>query len=138
MNLPRFVQIEPVGQCNLACKMCPVMFREEKPPAFMSYDTFCRLIDQFPGVTELHLQGAVLDDGATGGAAFSNSLDFRLIGSRLYARSDWEEAIRLAADGAVSLAPLVSRRIPLESLQEGMEQALDGGPVMKVLVDLTV
>jgi 2-desacetyl-2-hydroxyethyl bacteriochlorophyllide A dehydrogenase len=58
-------------------------------------------------------------------------------GSRLYAREDWEEAIRLAASGAVPLAPLVSRRIPLEALQEGMEQALGGGPVMKVLVDLT-
>src|SRR5438876_5907302 len=58
-------------------------------------------------------------------------------GSRLYARVDWEEAIRLGASGAVPLAPLVSRKIPLEALQEGMEQALAGGPVMKVLVDLT-
>lgn len=58
-------------------------------------------------------------------------------GSRLYSRQDWEEAIRLAASGAVTLAPLVSRRIPLESLQQGMEEALGGGPVMKVLVDLT-
>ena len=58
-------------------------------------------------------------------------------GSRLYAREDWEEAIRLAATGAVPVGPLVSRRIPLEALQEGMEQALAGGPVMKVLVDLT-
>jgi (R,R)-butanediol dehydrogenase/meso-butanediol dehydrogenase/diacetyl reductase len=58
-------------------------------------------------------------------------------GSRLYAREDWEEAIRLAASGAVPLGPLVSRRIPLEALQDGMEQALAGGPVMKVLVDLT-
>ena len=64
MNLPQFVQIEPVGQCNLACKMCPVTFREEpgiagepvRPPAFMSYEVFCRLIDQFPGMSELHLQ----------------------------------------------------------------------------------
>jgi len=58
-------------------------------------------------------------------------------GSRLYAREDWEEAIRLAASGAIALGPLVSRTIPLEALQEGMEQALGGGPVMKVLVDLT-
>jgi hypothetical protein len=36
------------------------------------------------------------------------------------------------------VGPLVSHRIPLEGLQEGMEQALRGGPVMKVLVDLTV
>jgi len=57
-------------------------------------------------------------------------------GSRLYSRQDWEDAIRLAAAGAVSLAPLVSRRIPLESLQQGMEETLRGGPVMKVLIDL--
>jgi threonine dehydrogenase-like Zn-dependent dehydrogenase len=57
-------------------------------------------------------------------------------GSRLYSRPDWEEAIDLAASGAVALAPLVSRRIPLESLQQGMEDALRGGPVMKVLIDL--
>ncbi len=58
-------------------------------------------------------------------------------GSRLYTRADWEEAIRLAASGAVPVGPLVSRKIPLEALQEGMEEALAGGPVMKVLIDLT-
>jgi (R,R)-butanediol dehydrogenase / meso-butanediol dehydrogenase / diacetyl reductase len=58
-------------------------------------------------------------------------------GSRLYARADWEEAIRLAASGAVPVGPLVSHKIPLEDLQEGMEQALRGGPVMKVLVELS-
>jgi 2-desacetyl-2-hydroxyethyl bacteriochlorophyllide A dehydrogenase len=58
-------------------------------------------------------------------------------GSRLYAREDWEEAIRLAAAGAVTLGPLVSRRLPLDALQKGMELALGGGPVMKVLIDPT-
>jgi 2-desacetyl-2-hydroxyethyl bacteriochlorophyllide A dehydrogenase len=57
-------------------------------------------------------------------------------GSRLYTRADWEEAIRLASTGAINVSPLVSRRIPLEDLQKGMEEALAGGPVMKVLVDL--
>jgi 2-desacetyl-2-hydroxyethyl bacteriochlorophyllide A dehydrogenase len=57
-------------------------------------------------------------------------------GSRLYARQDWEEAIGLAGSGAVTLATLVTHRIPLDSLQAGMEEALRGGPVMKVLVDL--
>jgi (R,R)-butanediol dehydrogenase / meso-butanediol dehydrogenase / diacetyl reductase len=57
-------------------------------------------------------------------------------GSRLYARADWEEAIRLVASGAAPVAPLVSRRIPLEALQRGMEEALGGGPVMKVLVEV--
>jgi len=58
--LPRFVQIEPVGQCNLRCRMCPVQFRpdgQNGPSAFMPYDTFCALLDQFDGLAELHLQG---------------------------------------------------------------------------------
>jgi 2-desacetyl-2-hydroxyethyl bacteriochlorophyllide A dehydrogenase len=63
--------------------------------------------------------------------------ELTLQGARLYSRRDWEEAIRLAASGAVSLAPLVSRTIPLDGLQEGMQQALAGGPVMKILVDVT-
>jgi radical SAM protein with 4Fe4S-binding SPASM domain len=59
--LPRFVQIEPVGQCNLACRMCPVVMRGDggpgKPPAFMPFETYCRLVDEFQGATELQLQG---------------------------------------------------------------------------------
>src|SRR4051812_28494658 len=61
MDLPTFLQIEPVGQCNLRCQMCPIPFRQDGPPygplAFMAFDTFTRLIDQFPTVRELHLQG---------------------------------------------------------------------------------
>src|SRR5262249_61711492 len=59
--------------------------------------------------------------------------EVNLHGSRLYTRAAWEEAIRLGASGAVPLGPLVSRVIPLESLQEGMETALGGGPVVKGL-----
>lgn len=59
--LPDSVQIEPVGQCNLRCRMCPVQFRETgrpgQPRAFMDFDVFTRLIDQFPDMRELHLQG---------------------------------------------------------------------------------
>ncbi len=58
-------------------------------------------------------------------------------GSRLYTRAAWEEAIRMMAAGSIQAAPLVSRLIPLEDLQKGMEEALGGGPVMKVLVDMT-
>jgi (R,R)-butanediol dehydrogenase/meso-butanediol dehydrogenase/diacetyl reductase len=57
-------------------------------------------------------------------------------GSRLYTIAAWEEAIRLASTGAIPLGSLVSRLIPLEQLQQGMEEALGGGPVMKVLVDM--
>ncbi|PYN59714.1 MAG: Zn-dependent alcohol dehydrogenase [Candidatus Rokuibacteriota bacterium] len=62
--------------------------------------------------------------------------ELHMHGSRLYAREDWEEAIRLAATGAVNLGLLVSRRIPLERINEGMEEALKGGAVMKVVVEL--
>lgn len=59
--LPRFVQIEPVGQCNLRCRMCPIQFRPEgapgQPRTFMDFDLFTRLLDQFPQAEELQLQG---------------------------------------------------------------------------------
>ncbi|HJV73027.1 MAG TPA: radical SAM protein [Noviherbaspirillum sp.] len=60
-ELPKFVQIEPVGQCNLRCRMCPIQFRPEgtpgQPRAYMDFEVFCGLIDQFPDMTELQLQG---------------------------------------------------------------------------------
>jgi threonine dehydrogenase-like Zn-dependent dehydrogenase len=62
--------------------------------------------------------------------------ELRMHASRLYTRAAWVEAIRLVSTGGVVPGPLVSRVIPLEDLQKGMEEALGGGPVMKVLVDL--
>jgi radical SAM protein with 4Fe4S-binding SPASM domain len=60
-SLPSYVQIEPVGQCNLKCEMCAIQFREDGPPygppAFMPYDTFTQIIDQFETIQDLHLQG---------------------------------------------------------------------------------
>jgi radical SAM protein with 4Fe4S-binding SPASM domain len=54
--LPRFVQIEPVGHCNLRCRMCPVRYRETSN-AFLDWHAFTRIIDDLPTLTELHLQG---------------------------------------------------------------------------------
>ena len=62
--------------------------------------------------------------------------ELKMHGSRLYTRAAWEEAIRLIAAGHVVVGPLVSRTIPLEDLQQGMEEALGGGQVMKVVVDM--
>src|SRR6476469_9904039 len=60
-ELPAYVQIEPVGQCNLRCQMCAIQFRRDGPPfgplAFMRFDDFTRLVDEFAGLRELHLQG---------------------------------------------------------------------------------
>lgn len=59
--LPRFLQIEPVGECNLRCQMCPIQFRREGrpygPPAFMDFALYCRLVEQFDDLEHLHLQG---------------------------------------------------------------------------------
>jgi radical SAM protein with 4Fe4S-binding SPASM domain len=57
MKLPTYLQLEPVGQCNLRCQMCPIQFRKDGPPAFMAFDTFTWIIDQFDNLEELHLQG---------------------------------------------------------------------------------
>jgi radical SAM protein with 4Fe4S-binding SPASM domain len=60
-QLPQYVQMEPVGQCNLRCQMCSIQFRQDGPPhgppAFMDFDDFTRLVDDFQGLRELHLQG---------------------------------------------------------------------------------
>lgn len=42
--LPRFIRIEPVGQCD-------------GPPAFMPFNFFTRIIDEFPDLHEIRLQG---------------------------------------------------------------------------------
>lgn len=59
--LPKYVQIEPVGQCNLRCQMCVIPFRDDGPPngppAFMNFELFTRLVDGFKGMETLHLQG---------------------------------------------------------------------------------
>jgi radical SAM protein with 4Fe4S-binding SPASM domain len=61
MQLPTYLQIEPVGQCNLRCQMCPIPFRQDGPPygppAFMDFAVFTKIIDDFNGLKELHLQG---------------------------------------------------------------------------------
>lgn len=58
---PRFVQIEPVGQCNLRCRMCPIQYRRDGPPfgppAFLDVCDFERILEELPGIAELHLQG---------------------------------------------------------------------------------
>jgi radical SAM protein with 4Fe4S-binding SPASM domain len=58
---PSYVQIEPVGQCNLRCKMCPINFRDDRPlhgnQKFMEFNLFTSLIDQFKNLESLHLQG---------------------------------------------------------------------------------
>lgn len=58
---PSYVQIEPVGACNLRCKMCPINYRDDQPlhgnRRYMEYDLYTRIVDQFTNLKTLHLQG---------------------------------------------------------------------------------
>jgi MoaA/NifB/PqqE/SkfB family radical SAM enzyme len=54
--LPRFAQIEPVGRCNLACRMCTVHERGDAV-AELSIERYVQLLDAMPGLERLHLQG---------------------------------------------------------------------------------
>lgn len=58
---PTYVQIEPVGQCNLRCTMCPINYREDQPLTgtrkMMDFDLFTRIVDRFTNLQVLHLQG---------------------------------------------------------------------------------
>ena len=60
---PTYVQIEPVGQCNLKCRMCPINFRDDTELSghtgrkMMDFDQYCRIVDGFTNLKTLHLQG---------------------------------------------------------------------------------
>lgn len=56
--LPRNLQIEVTGACNLRCRMCLVRYRPALgPAASMSFETFRRLMDELPDVRSVTLQG---------------------------------------------------------------------------------
>lgn len=63
--------------------------------------------------------------------------ELELIGTLMYTRDDFTEAVRLIAAGRILTAPLVSHRYPLERAAEAFETARQGGAdVMKVLVQV--
>ncbi|RQX04514.1 zinc-dependent alcohol dehydrogenase [Micromonospora arida] len=61
--------------------------------------------------------------------------ELELLGARLYQRDDMVEAIRLVASGAIPAQRLISRVEPVEAAGAAFE-ALEGGGVMKVLLDV--
>ncbi|WP_431775168.1 zinc-dependent alcohol dehydrogenase [Streptomyces cucumeris] len=62
--------------------------------------------------------------------------ELTLVGARLYDRADFETAVSLVTDGTVPVERLISRVVPLAQAPTAFE-ALEGGNVMKVLVDCT-
>ena len=57
VKLPDKVQIEPVGKCNLNCRMCPGGIRRKGKQAFMPLEMFEGLLNQFKQAREIQLQG---------------------------------------------------------------------------------
>ncbi|MFF7159398.1 alcohol dehydrogenase catalytic domain-containing protein [Streptomyces sp. NPDC008139] len=60
--------------------------------------------------------------------------ELTLLGARLYGRDDFEAAVGLIAEGHIPAATLISRIEPLDRAASAF-QALEGGGVMKVLID---
>jgi len=62
VELPRFAQIEPVGRRLASRSLSPVAIRVDGkrggPAGLLSFDGFCRLLEQFPQLDELHLAGS--------------------------------------------------------------------------------
>jgi (R,R)-butanediol dehydrogenase / meso-butanediol dehydrogenase / diacetyl reductase len=60
--------------------------------------------------------------------------ELTLIGARVYERADFEEAVRLLADGDVPAAPLITRVDPLADVAAAFA-TLEAGRAMKLLID---
>lgn len=65
---------------------------------------------------------------------FWRELEIR--GVRVYESEDFEQAIELAASGKLPLEKLITNIRPLDSLKAGFEEMEQGGPVMKILLEI--
>ncbi len=61
--------------------------------------------------------------------------ELRLLGARVYQRTDFEEAVRLVAADAVPTDALISDIVPLDAVQRAFE-TLETGGALKLLVDV--
>ena len=61
--------------------------------------------------------------------------ELTLVGARLYDRGDFEQAVRLVADGTVPADQLISKVVPLAEAASAFDALDTGANVMKVLVE---
>jgi (R,R)-butanediol dehydrogenase/meso-butanediol dehydrogenase/diacetyl reductase len=61
--------------------------------------------------------------------------ELRLLGARVYQRSDFEHAVSLVGAGTVPAGELISRIVPIAQAGEAFDALQAGGGVVKVLVD---
>jgi 2-desacetyl-2-hydroxyethyl bacteriochlorophyllide A dehydrogenase len=63
--------------------------------------------------------------------------ELEMIGTMMYLREDYEQAVRWVAEGSIALEPLCSRHFPLESYQEAYRYLDESGAqAVKVFIDL--
>jgi (R,R)-butanediol dehydrogenase/meso-butanediol dehydrogenase/diacetyl reductase len=61
--------------------------------------------------------------------------ELRILGTRVYSRAEFQQAINLLPDLEGDLARLVSRSIDLDGVQEAFEQLNAGATDLKVIVE---
>jgi MoaA/NifB/PqqE/SkfB family radical SAM enzyme len=54
---PLCLYLEVTNRCNLLCETCPRTFEALEPPADMSWDLFCKIVDQFASIVRVVLHG---------------------------------------------------------------------------------
>lgn len=61
--------------------------------------------------------------------------ELRILGARVYQRTDFEKAVELIADGVIRSERLITRTVPLAEIQSAFAD-LEQGLAMKILVDV--
>lgn len=61
--------------------------------------------------------------------------ELRILGARVYQRTDFEKAVQLVADGTIPSRLLITKIVPLAETRAAFDD-LEGGRAMKVLVDV--
>src|ERR1700756_4866261 len=54
---PVCLYLETTNRCNLLCTTCPRTYQELEPPADMSWQLFCSIVDQIPNLSRAVLHG---------------------------------------------------------------------------------
>src|SRR6476660_8849272 len=54
---PVCLYLETTNRCNLLCTTCPRTYEELEPPADMSWQLFCSVVDQIPNLSRAVLHG---------------------------------------------------------------------------------
>ena len=54
---PVCLYLETTNRCNLLCTTCPRTYEELEPPADMSWELFCSIVDQIPNLSRAVLHG---------------------------------------------------------------------------------